>query len=62
MNKAVKRSKKAALVLMVPATGFFLASCSTEEPVPSAVYKNAEECKNSKEKNPIVFGNITKMT
>ncbi|MFN6263948.1 MAG: DUF1190 domain-containing protein [Chromatiaceae bacterium] len=44
MNKAVKRSKKAALVLMVPATGFFLASCSTEEPVPSAVYKNAEEC------------------
>ncbi len=44
MNKAVKRSKKAALVLMVPATGFFLASCSSEEPVETVVYKNAEEC------------------
>lgn len=44
MTQSAKRSKKAALVLMVPATGFFLASCSTEEPVSSAVYKNAEEC------------------
>lgn len=44
MNKTSKRSKKAALVLMVPATGFFLASCTSEEPVTSAVYKDAEEC------------------
>ena len=44
MNKMTKRSRKAALVLMVPATGFFLASCSSEEPVTSAVYKDADEC------------------
>ncbi len=44
MGNITKRSKKAALVLMVPASGFFLASCSSEEPVQSAVYKNAEEC------------------
>ncbi len=44
MSKMTKRSRKAALVLMVPATGFFLASCSSEEPVTTAVYKDAEEC------------------
>lgn len=44
MSQLKKRSKKAALVLMVPASGFFLASCSSEEPVQSAVYQNAEEC------------------
>lgn len=40
-----KRSRKAALVLMVPATGFFLASCSTEEPpAQAAVFETAEQC------------------
>lgn len=40
-----KRSRKAALVMMVPVTGFFLASCSGDEPpVDAAVFENAEQC------------------
>lgn len=40
-----KRSRKAALVMMVPATGFFLASCSNAEaPVEAAVFETAEQC------------------
>ena len=40
-----KRSRKAALVMMVPATGFFLASCSNaEDPVEAAVFETAEQC------------------
>lgn len=42
---AKKRSRKAALVMMVPVTGFFLASCSTEEPpAEAAVFETAEQC------------------
>lgn len=39
-----KRSKKAALMLMVPTATLFLAGCGSEEPVQTAVYQNAEEC------------------
>ncbi len=44
MNTTPKRSRKAALVLMVPVTGFFLASCAREEPAQAVVYKDSEEC------------------
>ncbi|MCT6698100.1 DUF1190 domain-containing protein [Rheinheimera sp. 4Y26] len=44
MSKSFKRSKKAALILMVPTATLLLAGCSTEEPVETAVYQNADEC------------------
>lgn len=44
MSKSFKRSKKAALILMVPTATLLLAGCGSEEPVETAVYQNAEEC------------------
>ena len=44
MSKSLKRSKKAALILMVPTATLLLAGCGSEEPVQTAVYQNAEEC------------------
>ncbi|MBU1435887.1 MAG: DUF1190 domain-containing protein [Gammaproteobacteria bacterium] len=44
MSKSIKRSKKAALILMVPTATLLLAGCGSEEPVQTAVYQNAEEC------------------
>lgn len=44
MSKSFKRSKKAALILMVPTATLLLAGCSTEDPVETAVYQNADEC------------------
>jgi len=44
MSKSFKRSKKAALILMVPTATLLLAGCGAEEPVETAVYQNAEEC------------------
>ena len=44
MSKSFKRSKKAALILMVPTATLLLAGCGREEPVETAVYQNAEEC------------------
>lgn len=43
-QKTIKRSKKAALMLMVPTATLLLAGCGSEEPVQTAVYQNAEEC------------------
>jgi len=39
----MKRSKKAALILMVPATTLMLAGCG-EEPTQAVVFNSAEEC------------------
>ena len=39
----MKRSKKAALILMVPATTLMLAGCG-EEPTQAVVFSNPEEC------------------
>lgn len=45
MSTRFKRSRKAALMVMVPAaTTFLLASCAREEPVETAVYETAEQC------------------
>lgn len=44
MSKSFKRSKKAALILMVPTTTLLMAGCGSEEPVETAVYQNADEC------------------
>ncbi|RVU35732.1 DUF1190 domain-containing protein [Rheinheimera riviphila] len=44
MSNSLKRSKKAALILMVPTATLLLAGCGSEEPVQTAVYQNAEEC------------------
>ena len=44
MPTRFKRSSKAALMVMVPATTLMLASCSSEEPVQTAVYETAEQC------------------
>ncbi|WP_333796680.1 DUF1190 domain-containing protein [Rheinheimera sp.] len=44
MSTSFKRSKKAALILMVPTATLLLAGCSSEEPVETAVYQNADEC------------------
>ena len=43
-QKTFKRSKKAALMLMVPTATLLLAGCGSEEPVETAVYQNADEC------------------
>lgn len=43
-QKTFKRSKKAALMLMVPTATLLLAGCGSEEPVQTAVYQSAEEC------------------
>ncbi len=44
MSTRFKRSSKVALMVMVPATTMILASCSSEEPVQTAVYENADQC------------------
>jgi uncharacterized protein YgiB involved in biofilm formation len=44
MSKSFKRSKKAALILMVPTATLLMAGCGSEEPVETAVYQNADEC------------------
>ena len=44
MSRSFKRSKKAALILMVPTATLLMAGCSSEEPVETAVYQNADEC------------------
>jgi uncharacterized protein YgiB involved in biofilm formation len=45
MSTRFKRSRKAALMVMVPAaTTFLLASCAREEPIETAVYETAEQC------------------
>ena len=44
MSRTFKRSKKAALMLMVPTATLLLAGCGSEEPVQTAVYQNADEC------------------
>ncbi len=44
MPTRFKRSSKVALMVMVPATTLLLASCSSEEPVETAVFETAEQC------------------
>lgn len=44
MSTSFKRSKKAALILMVPTATLLMAGCSSEEPVETAVYQNADDC------------------
>ncbi len=44
MPTRFKRSSKVALMVMVPATTIMLASCSSEEPVQTAVYETADQC------------------
>ena len=44
MSTRFKRSSKVALMVMVPATTIMLASCSSEEPVQTAVYETADQC------------------
>jgi uncharacterized protein YgiB involved in biofilm formation len=44
MSRSFKRSKKAALILMVPTATLLMAGCGSEEPVETAVYQNADEC------------------
>lgn len=44
MSTRFKRSSKVALMVMVPATTIMLASCSSEEPVQTAVYETVDQC------------------
>lgn len=43
-QKLLKRSKKAALVLMVPTATFLMAGCGEEPPVQSAVFETVDQC------------------
>lgn len=44
MSTRFKRSSKVALMVMVPATTIMLASCSSEQPIETAVYETVDQC------------------
>lgn len=43
-QKVLKRSKKAALVLMVPTATFLMAGCGQEEAVQTAAFETVDQC------------------
>jgi uncharacterized protein YgiB involved in biofilm formation len=43
-QKVLKRSKKAALVLMVPTATFLMAGCGEEEAVQTAAFETVDQC------------------